>query len=146
MGRSPVRVAYGIASFLADLAVILGIGFAVIQITHSDRSERRRFAIEAVNQTRSAPFLKAYANLKNSYKDGKVQGDPSLLDDANYLVNVYDHIALLYINDLADRCIVKESVYSALRELSPIWEAMSYPGEYRENIKKCLVVMGQDCK
>jgi len=135
------------ASFLADIAVVLGIAFAVIQLTHADRSERRRVAIDAVNQTRSPAFLKAYTNLKMSYQGGQVHGDLPLLEDVNYLVNVYEHIALLYMNDLADKCLIRQSVYPALRELSPIWDAMSYPKNYRENIDRLLIAMEQnDCK
>jgi len=141
---SGFKTAQSVASFLANVAVLIGIGFALIQLIQSDKSEKRRLAIEAVNQTRSSEFLNAYANLKTAYRDGQVKGAPSLRNDINFVMNVYDHIALLYNNNLADRCIIKGSIHSAVKDLSPICDAMSYPKEYRTNIDILLALMDQE--
>lgn len=132
-------------ALLANVVVVLGIIFALVQYIQSNRAEKRRLAIEAVSQTRSNDFLKAYSNLKAAYRDGRIEGEPtSIKDDINYVMNVYDHIALLYINDLADRCIIRNSIHPAVKDLLPICDAMSYPKKYREHLDTLLNLMEQE--
>jgi hypothetical protein len=133
---------------LANLAVIFGLFFAYYTIKHSSDLERRRAAIEAVIQVRTADFQKSLARLKTFYAPMKTGDktfvlDNSTTDDINQVMNVYDHIAILYINDVADRCIIKESIYSAVKELSSILDACSYPHEYRKNFNTLLHLMDQ---
>ena len=144
--RSWFKMIERVISILANIAVISGIIFAAIQITQSNKSEKRRIAIEAVSPTRSNDFLKAYARLKTaiSIDSIDVEDQTSLIDDLNYVMNVYDNIAIMYISDLADRCIIKNAVYSAIREFSSILEAMSYPEEYRKNFDTLLDLMEKE--
>lgn len=120
-------------SILAKFAVIIGIIFAFFQIIQSNRIERRSIAIETVKQTRSKEFIKAYTRLKTAYKSKQIKDQYSLIDDINYIMIIYDNIANLYINNLADKCIIKKSVYFAVRDFTPILDFMEYPTEYREN-------------
>jgi len=134
---------------LANVSVIAGIGFALIQVTESKRSERRRVAIDAVNSTRSTEFIKAYTRIKVTYQSKKIDkpGKPILIDDLNYVINVYDNVAILYLYDVADRCIIKEAALPAVTELSSMLEAFSYPSEYRHNFDPFLRAMSQeDCE
>jgi hypothetical protein len=136
------------ATLFTNIAVMAGILFAYYQFTEANKAERRRLAIEAVSQTRSAEFLKAYADLRTAYHDGRVEGDPvAIRDDINLVISVYDHIALLYINELADRCVIKNTVYTAVKELRPICDAMRYREENREHVDRLFKLMEQErCK
>ena len=58
-------------TILSNIAVVLGILFAIIQIRQNIHTEKRMVAINAVNQLRSKEFLKSYANLKTVYKTKK---------------------------------------------------------------------------
>jgi hypothetical protein len=130
---------------LANLVVVAGIFFALYQFNESIKAEQRRLAIEAVSQTRSADFLKAYADLKTAYRDGRVEGDPvAIRDDINFVMGVYDHVALLYISETADRCIIKNSVQSAVKDLLPVCDAMAYPKKYREHVDALLKLMERE--
>jgi hypothetical protein len=134
-------------SILANIAVISGIIFAFAQIMQSNNFEKRRISIEAVSQTRSNDFLKAYTRLITAYRSKKVEDQTSLIDDLNYVMNVYDTIAILYISELADKCIIKDTVYPDTKELSPILDVMSYPNEYRKHFDALLGFMEKEvCK
>lgn len=130
-----------IISIIANISVIVGIIFVFIQIIQSNHFERRRIAIETISQTRSNEFLKAYTRIKTYHNSKQVKDYNSLVDDINYVINAYDNIANLYINNLADKCIIKRSVFSATKELSPILDSMEYPVEYRKNFDKFIILM-----
>jgi hypothetical protein len=143
--ETPFDKSVKLSTLAANLVVVVGIFFAFYQFTQSDAAEKRRLAIEAVSQTRSAEFLRAYADLRTAYHDGRVEGDPiAVRDNVNFVMSVYDHIALLYINDLADRCVIKNSVHPAVKDLLPICDAMRYPEENREHVNKLFKLMEQE--
>lgn len=119
-------------SVVANLAVIFGIYFAYTQLQLSSTLEKRRTAIEAVSQVRTPEFQRDVAQLKKANKD-KTPLDNPTIDALNYVMNVYDHIAILYIYDLADRCIIKESTYPAIKEMSDINDAIPYPSDARDS-------------
>jgi len=143
-GLSKLNRIEKLVSMTANAVVIAGIFVAVFQLYQVKRTEKAQNAINAINQTRSSDFLKAYANLKTAYNSKKVEDNTSLVDNLNYVMNTYDHIALLYINDLADRCLIRNATYSVIKEISPICDAMSYPMEYRKNFDRVLVLMEKE--
>lgn len=116
-----------IAAIGASLATVAGIFFVIYQIRLSNTIEKRRVAVEAVRQTRSAEFIKAFRQSKVVYQTGKIDAkDKDALEDSvNHVMNVYDDIAVIYINDLADKCLIKESVYVAAKEWSTISKGVS---------------------
>lgn len=121
-----------ITTIIANLAVLIGIIFALIQIVQSKHIERTRIAIEAVNKVRSNDFLKAYKRLKIAYSKN-TEEDPAIIDDLNYVMNIYDNIAVLYIFNIADRNIIKNSIYPATEEIAAMSNFFSYPREYKKN-------------
>jgi HEAT repeat protein len=133
-------------SFLANVAVVVGIVFALYQIKQGELTERRRVAIEAVGQIRSAEFLKAYRKVKVAYhsKQVKEEDRDDLLDSLNHVMNVYDNIAVMYISDVADRCIIKNSIQSGAQEASEISKFLEYPPEYRSNLDSLLILMERE--
>jgi len=125
----------------ANVCVIIGILVAIFQFSQSKRAEKVQNAINAINQTRSDDFLKAYARLKTAYSTGQANDQVTLIDDLNYVTNTYDNTALLYINDLADRCVIKKAMFSTVQELPSICDKLSFPKEYRQNIDQFLAQM-----
>ena len=120
---------------VANLVVIAGIIIGILQLYQAKSSEKRQNTINAVSQTRSNDFLKAHARLKVAQKSKYNQTEVSMVDDMNYVLNTYDNIALLYINDLIDRCMIKDASYNAVVETLTISESMKYPAEYSKNIR-----------
>lgn len=140
------RRAEKLLAVFANIAVVLGVIFALDAIRRSNQSEMRRTAIEAISQTRSLDFLKAYARLKTSAQSGQTADMASTIEDVNYVVNVYDNIAVLTVNALADLCIVKQSISSSLDEVRGILDRLSYPLDYRRNLDAAARLMDrQSC-
>jgi hypothetical protein len=131
----------------ANVFVIVGIVLAVVSIFMTRQSERRQTAINAINTTRSNEFLKAYARLKTVYNSHQTADSVAMIDDLNYVMNTYDNIALLYSNHLADRCLLKDSTYPAVKEILAISDELSYPKESRKNVERVAALMErEDCE
>lgn len=133
-------------SLLANISVVIGIAFALYQIHQSNAFEERRTAIAAINQTRSSDFLKSYRSLKTAYETNQLADEErdALIDSLNHVMNVYDNIAILYINDLVDRCIVNDAVYSGAKEMATICNALKYPPEYRQQFDLFISLMEKE--
>ncbi|HXI24615.1 MAG TPA: hypothetical protein VNG71_12190 [Pyrinomonadaceae bacterium] len=128
----------------ANVVVMVGIIFAYVQFRHIEHSERVQNAINAVNQVRSSDFLKAYTRLKTASASGKTLDSTAVVDDLNFVMNIYDNVALLYVNDLADRCVIKNGTYAATKEVSAICDLLSYPREYRVNFDRFVAMMNTE--
>jgi hypothetical protein len=139
-----LKISSGLIQALANLAVVFGIYFAYHQITQSNESDKKRTAIEAVSQVRSSDFLKAFARLKTNSYDSTPEGQHLKTDDINYVTNMYDHIARLYTSDLAEKCIVKDSTYYAIKDLSVICDKAECPPKNQENIVALLYILERE--
>lgn len=149
--RHRIRLSLGalerVLSILASFATAAGIFFAFCQIRLSNTIEKRGVAVEAIRQTRSAEFIKAFRQLKTAYENKQVdeKDKDSLIDSLNHVMNVYDDIAVLYINDIADKCIIKDSIYSSAKQMSAINSALSpSPPGNREHFNLLLKLMEQE--
>lgn len=111
-----------IVSFLANVAVVGGIYFAYTQINLSVTMEKQRIAIDAVSRARSPEFLKAYRQLKSVCERmpprATEQEKLALADPFNYVVSVYGQTERIYINNIADRCIIRDGVLSGVKEVT----------------------------
>lgn len=130
-----------ILAMTTNVFVIVGIFFAFAQLRAAKQSEKIQNAINAINQTRSSDFLKAYARIKTAAQTKQADDRVTLIDDLNYVMNTYDNAALLYIKDRADRCMIKEATFSTVQELPAICETLSYPEAYRSNLNNFLQQM-----
>lgn len=130
-----------ILAMTTNVFVIVGIFFAFIQLRASQQSERVQNAINAINQTRSSDFLKAYARVKTAAQTKRADDQINLIDDLNYVMNTYDNTALLYLKDRADKCMIKEATLSSVQELPVICDQLSYPKDYRKNLDEFLKQM-----
>lgn len=123
------------------VSLIWAVSFGLSQMEQLDEIERRRIAIEAVDRIRSSEFLKAYKNLMDF---PSTNNKPTLKDDLLLVMNVYDHIALLYLNGVADQCLIKKSIKKSMHEISePIRKVQDshrvlYPIEFRKNFNDVL--------
>ena len=128
-----------VIAIAANIAVIVGITAAFVQIRQANQFEQRRVAVEATAPTKSTEFLTAYSKLMDAYeRDNTMFSSSSLFDDLTYVMNVYDDIAILYLNGLADKDLVKQRVRGALKALVPILNAMKWPAELRRNFDGLL--------
>jgi hypothetical protein len=124
--------------------VIVGIILVFVSLYMTDKSEKRQNAINAISTTRSSDFLKAYTRLKTVYNSHETKDAAVLIDDLNFVMNTYDNIALQYTNHLADRCLIKNSTYPAIKEMLSISHALSYPKESLKNVEKVSALMEKE--
>ena len=125
-----------IVDLVSKLSVIIAIFFVVFQFNQNERLERRRIAIEAVNKTRQVEFIQAFTRLKTVYETKKVDEKQTFVDDLNYVMSVFDNIAILYLNGLADPCVIKNAIEFNLDEVLMIIHSLeNYPIDYRRNIE-----------
>lgn len=136
-----------IISTLANIAVIAGIGFATYQVLQTDQIEKQRTAVEAIREIRSPAFLKSYARLKTAYINDDLDKSVEMVDDINYLMSVYDNIASLCANNLADKCIIKDSIFPSIRDLLKILKSISFcPKEDKNRFEAFVTSLARkDC-
>jgi hypothetical protein len=127
---------------LANVAVVIGIIFAVVQLHETRRIESIRLAVEATSPTRSPEFLVAYGKLVDAFAfDADMLNTDSLRGDLSLVMSVYDNIATLYLHDLADREIIEALVHDAMSHLVPILKVKKWPTESRRNFDGALARM-----
>lgn len=133
-------------ALLANLAVIGGVWFAVNQLRQADVLEQRRVAIEAVGQTRTPEFLSAYRRLKDAHASQQVKAEDreKLVDSLNQVMSVYDQIAILYVHNVADKCIIKAGIHRGASEMAPIASSFTYPDKYWDNFNSLLLLMERE--
>jgi hypothetical protein len=158
-----LKLAQRITAILASVAVIAGVCIALIQLhqteslerqrsLQAEAAEKRRLAIEAISQARSVEFLRAYRRLTEVYlnrhnkppsadRPEEREERMALIDSLNYVMNVYDSIAIIYNHDLADRCIIKENIYDGSRQMARFCDAFQYQANYRKNFDAMLALM-----
>jgi hypothetical protein len=127
---------------LANLAVVFGIIFAIVQLVQTNHIESVRLAVEATDPTRTREFLESYGKLLDAYdRDSEMLNTDSLQDDLSFVMTVYDNIAILYLHNLADKEIIKARVYDAMSRLAPILDAKKWPMGSRANFDAALARM-----
>jgi hypothetical protein len=120
---------------VSKFSVIIAVLFVIIQMNQNDRLERRRIAIEAVNKTRQIEFIRAFARLKTFYETKELDEKQNFVDDLNYVMSIFDNIAVLYLNGLVDQCVIKNAIEYNLDEVITIINSLeNFPFEYRKNI------------
>jgi len=142
-----------ITLIMANCAIFLGIGFAVIQYLHavSQFSQAERFnteqreraitfektknAIDAVNKVYNSEFINSLAKLKgtNTLKNNEV------INALNLVFNTYSEIAIVYNNNIADNKIITGSIKKEVVKFVnlPIF-INSYTDEEKSEINKMV--------
>lgn len=126
-----------VITFSTKLSVIIAIVFGIYQVYHQESVETRKVAIELVNSTKEQGFLEAFSRLKGVSGGTAVVSKQDFVDDLNHVLAVFDNIAILYLNDLADRDIIDACIGGKLEELCEMLDSFTgFPGHERTNIDK----------
>lgn len=106
----------------AHIAVIAGIVVAFIEYYDQKDVERKRIAIDETASTVTPHFLQAVRTLGNVIDRSTRSDIPDVeVEQSLYLVmNTYFRLHDLFKYDLADRCIIKDSIYETARHLRPL--------------------------
>lgn len=133
-----------ITSVIANIAIMVGIMFAALQLAQMQSEERRRIAIEATAPLRTTQFLSAYTRVREAAADGSdLSRDGTVHDDFYYVISIYDNIALMYVSGIADKEVITEEVRNRLRVLLPIMDATGWPSDTeRKNLNKLIRAIG----
>ena len=95
----------------ANIAVALGIGFAVMEYTQSKENNKRLFAIDAVNRFYNNEFLKSTAIFNTPKNDtSSVESLIKYIDASNCIFNTYYLIAIVYNKKMADNEIISKAI------------------------------------
>lgn len=131
-------------TLLMKISVIIAVILGLFQLNQNDRAEKRRIAIEAVRQTRTVEFIKALTRLKKGCENRKIDDNQAFRDDLNFVMSVYDNIAILYLNDIVDKRIIKNAVKSGLNDFMKTLDSISdFPFEYRESMDSLKTKLNQ---
>jgi len=131
-----------IVQMLANVAIVLGIVFAIAQLLQTRHIESIRLAVDATSPAGTREFLASYGKLVDAYhEDRDMLNTDSLRDDVSFVLTVYDNIAILYLHNLADRNIVEARVHDGMSQLIPILDAKKWPIEARSNLDAALTLM-----
>ncbi|MCK5056366.1 MAG: hypothetical protein KAT34_06915 [Candidatus Aminicenantes bacterium] len=133
-----------VVTLFMKLSIVVAVILGLLQLHQSNQSEKRLIAIDAVKQTRTVEFLKALTRLREGFENKKIDDMETFRDNLNYVMGVYDNIAILYLNDVVDKCIIKESVESGLNTFVLIIDSIeNFPFKYRENIDLLRIKLSQ---
>jgi hypothetical protein len=105
---------------LGTFAVIGALIIAKSEFDLSKKTELKSTAIEALKEVRNIDFINSSIRLKKFIIEKKIIDSNSIdifNNDLNRVLNVYDNIAILYNNNLADKCIIKSNIYDAVSEI-----------------------------
>ena len=122
----------------ASIAVCFGLVFAVVQILQSNEHDRIQNAVEATSPARTQEFLTAYSNVIGAYRSNL----PIPEGDLNYIANVYDNIAILYLRGVADGEIIRRRVGASIKVLLPILKQEHWTDEATHNIRQLADKLG----
>lgn len=129
---------------IANIGVILGIMFAFCQLNQSNQLERRHTAIEVVQVTRTKEFLDSYARIIQTTSSKEQSDSVQLSSDLTFVVNTLDHVGELYLNNLADRKIIKSELYNAICVILDILDNMGCKKQIVNNLHSFKDAMSRD--
>jgi hypothetical protein len=93
---------------IADLTVILGmigIIFGALTYYQYKDSEKKKYAIEAINKVYNRDFLNCYNKL--NLTDSTIE---NMNEEKIFVINTYYVIAVIYNNGIADKNIIKYAI------------------------------------
>ena len=110
----------------------VGVFIGYVEFKEAQKINKQRIAIEALSHARSKEFLDAFMRLKRGAESGELAYN-GVEFDITYVMSEFEHIAMLYLYDLADRCIIKTSIEPTGSEVLGILGSLSkpYPKESR---------------
>lgn len=131
----------------ANLAVIVGIVFLVIQIRQAESLQKIRLAVDISEPLQSEKFTSSYLSLVDAYReDNQMLNRSSLKDDMYYVVNIYDSICVLYLHGLVQNEVLEARLYRGMTNLVPVLNAMNLSSENRKRFESMIKRMEVDRK
>jgi hypothetical protein len=134
--HTPTRFEYWLG-LVSSIAVTIGVVFAGAQLWQNRELERKKNSIELTNLVHSKDFNLAYKRVIEQRARGDKDAN-RIIDDLNYVVSVYDHIAIMYFNDVLDRNIVEENLGDFLPEINESLTFFGYPEKGMRNIVRLM--------
>jgi hypothetical protein len=97
-----------LSTLTANIAMILGIVFAIFQYLQTKENNKRLFAIDAVNRFYNSEFLKstAFINTPDNADTTSIQ----YIDASNCIFNTYYLIAIIYNGKMAENEIISKAI------------------------------------
>ena len=130
-------------SILGNFAVIVGVIFAIYQINIAIHAEKRGIAIDVISKTKTSEFLQAQTRLASWPECIAYKNDASLLlYDLNYVLNTYDIVAVYFINNIADRCIIKQGVYQTAIDFKKVLDISDCQKDKRISFDRFIEMIG----
>lgn len=144
MSKSSFEIINEVFKFLVSIAVILGVILAYETLGNRKEIEEKRLAINAVSRFSDKWFMDSYLRVLEGFDEELMPGlyDPKeirqLYNDLSIVLNVINSVAILYENELADRCIIKRYARNMMEEFSPVLDnaLAPYSKESSERIRE----------
>jgi hypothetical protein len=130
-----------------NISIIIGLLFTYIQIKQVNNQikdnkevEQRKQAVETVKQVRTKEFIISLSNFKSLITKNEKLGKSKIdecLKDLNFVLNVYDDIALIYLSDIADKCLILRNIKTSIIEFTELLDGFEglIPYEYKDEIQ-----------
>lgn len=130
--RHKIESLQSITSVFANVAVVLGLAFAAVQIVQFRAHERVRIAVDATDVVYSAQFLSAYTNVIECNR----RGAEVPREDLVFVTNAYDSIAILYLRGVADGAIIHSRIGPNVPGLLRILGQEKWPEASTQNLQR----------
>lgn len=120
----------------ANVSTAAGVVFAGAQLWQGRQVELRKNAVDAAQLLYAKEFSASYRRIidRVEQKDTTTAG---IEDDLNYVVGIYDHVAIMYFSGILDKKIIEDNLGEALPRVVSIMEShFHYPAFSLKNMKK----------
>ena len=115
----------------------VGVIFGGIQYWKSVEIDRRQTSIEILKPTRQKEVLASLRRLQVARKQDpdSMYATAELIADADLVLNTYDSVAIHYVYDAVDKCLVKDHIYTILPEVIDSLRALGYLNDPVRRVK-----------
>lgn len=115
---------------LANVATILGIIFAVVQLRVAIEVDRRQTTANVLRTTRDVGLLQAIRRLEQVKSTGRPAAESwteQMISDRDFVLNTYDSLAIYLNADTLDACLVKAHTLQALDLIVDLLQYLDEP-------------------
>lgn len=120
---------------MANIAVIIGIIFAICQYNLIKNNNDRIFAIDALNRFYNMEFYRSTSIIHTVEYD---TNSIAYIDASNYLFNTYFLIAVVYENEIADNNLIGSAIKY---ELERYLDTKSFENQPNKDVCKLIESM-----
>lgn len=120
---------------MANIAVVIGIIFAIFQYNLIKKNNDRLFAIDALNRFYNMEFYRSTSIIHTEEYD---KNSLAYIDASNYLFNTYFLIAVVYENEIADNDLIGSAIKY---ELERYVDTKSFENQPNKDVCKLIESM-----